>query len=236
MSKHISHRHLSINTENLSGKGNRSDVCVSIPSGAIKVMPSIKLLLLWVAVGANFSTSPGVCFNKSWWTDLWSDSSGDCLQGSADFFSNQPLTPALRFQLQHRTRRSLGANRKKKNLQNSDTDLCFSLLTLHRTERLWHPVLSPSQPDYKLAVYINSLKAFPKETKQEAHKRDEVCAAQVQSETPLLIKITRGTNQQLKFIVFIVPRIKKLSWQANELKTFWQTRREKLPGNKLIFP
>lgn len=43
----------------------------------------------------------------------------------------------------------------KKNLQNSETDLCLSLLTLHKTESLWHPVLS-LQPDYKLAVYINS--------------------------------------------------------------------------------
>ena len=113
--------------------------------------------------------------------------------------------------------------------KNCDTDLCRFLLTLRRTESLWHPVLSPHNLiiNWQYTVIAESLSQG---TKQEAHKRDEVGALQQQRPATiktLLIKITRGTNQQLKLIVFIVPRIEKLTRRANELKTFRQTQRER---------
>lgn len=143
---------------------------------------------------------------------------------SADLFSNQLLLRQLvrRCIFSSRTGRSLAAmniwNRKKQNLQNGDTDL--SLFTLRRTESLWHPVLSP----HNLFInwqYTLIAESLSQRTKQEAHKRDEVCAVQVQRPTTiktLLIKITRGTNQQLKLIVFIVPSVKNshgrlMSWK-----------------------
>lgn len=99
--------------------------------------------------------------------------------------------------------------KKKKTLQNIDTDL-FLIDSAHRKESLWHPVSSPHNLiiNWQYTLIAESLSQGPK---QEAHKRDEVCAVQVQRPTTiktLLIKITLGTNQQLKLIVFIVPRIK----------------------------
>ena len=95
-------------------------------------------------------------------------------------------------------------------MQNTDTDLCLFLLTLHKTECLWHPVLSPHN------LFINWQHKLIAEnlsqgTKREEHKSDKVCAVKVERPSTIktvLIKITCGTNQQLKLTVFIVPRIK----------------------------
>lgn len=92
-------------------------------------------------------------------------------------------------------------------MQKSDTDLCFLLIDSAQSRKSLASCFIPSQPDYKLVA-----ESLSQGTKQEAHKRDEVCAVQVQGPSTiktLLIKITRGTNQQLKLIVFIVLRTKK---------------------------
>lgn len=99
---------------------------------------------------------------------------------------------------------------KTKNMQNSDTDLCFFLLTLYRTESLWHPVSSPHNLiiNWQYTLIAKSLSQGPK---QEAQKRDEVCAVQELSPTTiktLLIKMTWDTNHQLKCIAFIILIIK----------------------------
>lgn len=142
-------------------------------------------------------------------------------------FQNQLLQLGLHCMFSSRTGtgRSLAAmnvwnsKKKKKTLQNIDTDL-FLIDSAHRKESLWHPVSSPHNLiiNWQYTLIAESLSQGPK---QEAHKRDEVGAVQVQRPTTiktLLIKITLGTNQQLKLIVFIVPRIKNshgglMSWK-----------------------
>lgn len=87
-------------------------------------------------------------------------------------------------------------------------------MTLHRTESL-----ASCFPPYNLVInwqYTLIAKSFSQGTKQEAHKRDEVCAVQAQRPTTiksLLIKITRG-KKTTELIVFIVLRIKNSKTQA----------------------
>lgn len=141
---------------------------------------------------------------------------------SADLFSNQllllQLGPHCIFSSRTGLEGALQPRIFETELQHSDTDLF--LLTQRRTESLWHPVLSP----HNLIInwqYTLIAESLSQGTKQEAHKRDEVCAVQVQRPTTiktLLIKTTRGTNRQLKLIVFIVPSVKNshgglMSWK-----------------------
>lgn len=174
MYKHEPQTPANHHTESVS-KGNRSVVYVSISFITPVEMLSIKPPL-WAAVGANFSTSPGVWFNKScrwWWMHLRSDSSSDYLLWStdwwsADFFSNQPLLLQLGLHcFSEQDWKEPCSNEYLK--RNNDTDLCLFLLTLHRTESLWHPVLSPHNLiknwQYKLIA-----RSLFQGTKQEAHK------------------------------------------------------------------
>lgn len=141
-------------------------------------MPSIKKLLVWVAVGANFSSSPGVWFDKScgrWRTDLRSDRTGDCLQwnsqadGVQTFFSKStPATwTALHVQLQNRnwkepcSHECLKLQKKKKN-PTEHWYRSFSYWLCTQKRKSLASCFIPSQPDYKLAVYINSWKPFPR--------------------------------------------------------------------------
>ena len=102
------------------------------------------------------------------------------------------------------------------------------------TER-WYPCLSslvdlprnrkspgiPFYPPHHLIINWQCTfiaESLSQGTKHKAHKREgSVCREPATIKT-LLIKITDGTNQQLKLIVFIVPRVKKLTWLANEPK------------------
>lgn len=71
----------------------------------------------------------------------------------------------------------------------------------------WHPVLSPRNLiiNWQCTLIAESLSQG---AKHEAHKRDGSLCREPATIKTLLIKITGGTNQQLKLIVFIVPRVK----------------------------
>lgn len=142
----------------------------------------------------------------------------------ADVFPNHPSATwtALHFQFQNKTGRDLQQwiFEAEINMQNTDRDLYLFLWTLNKTECLWQPVLSP----HNLIInwqHILIAESLSERTKQEEHKSDEVCAVQLERPSTIkrvLIKITRGTNQELKWIVFMVPRIKNshgrlMSWK-----------------------
>ena len=130
------------------------------------------IILLWAAAGANFSASPGTWFNKSsgwWWTDLRSDRGGDYRHWNTQADGVQtPSAPTnwttLYSRLQNRTWRSPAAvnSWRKRNMPNGDTHLCLLSSTRRGTESLLASCFIPSQPDCKLAVYINRWKPLPR--------------------------------------------------------------------------
>lgn len=56
-------------------------------------------------------------------------------------------------------------------MKNTDRDLCLFSLTLHKTQCLWHPVLSPHNLSINWQHIVESLSQ--EEKKHEEHKSDE---------------------------------------------------------------